>query len=123
MTEVSIRPTQSYSIASIGKNRQSTIVESTCVDIDTIRNAYRRRLELSVGVLVVHDFVDGDDGVDGEFTVAAVILPRLQHLPDVEPRIDGRGADLVSAKTLSAKMLFMRVSLRKCLIHSEFSCG
>ena len=50
---------------------------------NTIVDTHRRRLELSVGVLVVRDFVDGDDGVDGEFTVAAAILPRLQRLPNL----------------------------------------
>lgn len=59
------------------------IAESTSPHIDTIKSAYRLKLELGVGVLVVRDFVDGGDDVDGDFTVAAVILPRLQRLPKI----------------------------------------
>lgn len=53
---------------------------------NTIRNTYRRRLEVSVGLLVVHDLWMGGDGVDGELTVAAKILPRLQRLPNPVPQ-------------------------------------
>jgi len=45
-------------------------------------DTYRLKLELSVGVLVVRDFVDGGNGVGGEFTVTAKFLPRFQRLPN-----------------------------------------
>ena len=51
--------------------------------INAITDTHRRRLELSVGVLVVRDFVDGDDGVDREFTVRPTTFPRLQRLPNL----------------------------------------
>ena len=82
MTKVSNRPTQSHHIESIDKTQESMVVGSTSVHIRVIVNTYRLKLELSVGVLVVRDFVDEGDGVDGEFTVRAVILPRLQRLPN-----------------------------------------
>jgi len=53
------------------------------MQIDTIGGTYRRRLELSVELLVVRDFVVGGDGVDVEFTVTAAIIPRLQRLPNM----------------------------------------
>ena len=83
MAKVSIGPTQSHHIASIRGIQESTVLESTGVRINTIMDTHRRRLELSVGVLVVRDFVDGGDSVDGEFTVKAAIFPRLQRLPNL----------------------------------------
>lgn len=83
MTNVSIRPTQRRRIESIGKTWQSVVEESTNLRTDTIKSAYRLKLELGAEVLVVHDFVDEDDDVDGDFTVAAAILPRLQRLPKI----------------------------------------
>ena len=61
---VSIRPTQGHHIESIGKIRRPSAVGGTSVHIGMIRNTYRLGLELSVGVLVVRSFVDGDDGVE-----------------------------------------------------------
>jgi len=69
MMKVSIRPTQSRNVASIGEIQECTVPENTGVRTNTITNTHRRRLELGVGVLVGDDFVDGGDGVDGEFTV------------------------------------------------------
>ena len=82
MANVSIRPTQRHRIESISKIWQSVIVESTNLRTDTIKSAYRLKLKLGAEVLVVRDFVDEDDDVDGDFTVAAAILPRLQRLPN-----------------------------------------
>ena len=82
ITKVSSRPTRNHHIESIGKIQQSMVVESNSVQIRVIMNTYRLKLELSVGVLVVRDFVDGGNGVDGEFTVTAKFLPRLQRLPN-----------------------------------------
>jgi len=59
------------------------VVGTTSLHVDTIEGAYRLKPELSVGVLVVDRFVDGDDDVGGEFTVTAAILPRLQRLPNM----------------------------------------
>ena len=86
MTKVSIRPTQSHHITSIGEIQRSTILGSTDVRISIVMDTHRRRLGLSVGLLVVRDFVDGGDDVDGEFTAVADILPRLQRLPNMVTR-------------------------------------
>jgi hypothetical protein len=80
---VSIRPIQGHHIASIGKIQRSMVVKTTSLHINTIKGTYRLKLQLSVGVLVVRDFVDGGDDVDGEFTVTAAIFPRSQRLPNV----------------------------------------
>jgi len=56
MAQVSIGPTQSHYAASIGEIQESANPESTGVDINTIMDTHRRRLELSVEVLVVRDF-------------------------------------------------------------------
>jgi hypothetical protein len=59
MTKVSTRPTRSLHTASIDKTQQSTIAESTGMQTNAIRDTHRRRLDLGVGLLVVHDLVDG----------------------------------------------------------------
>ena len=56
---IRIRPIQGHHIKSIGKIQQSVVVETTSLHTNTIKGTYRLKLELSVGVLVVRDFVDG----------------------------------------------------------------
>ena len=58
MTIVSIRPIQDHHIESISKIQKFMVVETTGLHINTIKGAHRLKLELSVGVLVVRDFVD-----------------------------------------------------------------
>ena len=79
---VSIRPIQDHHIESIGKIQQFMVVETTGLHINTIKGTYCLKLELSVGVLVVRDFVDDGRRCQRLIYSYATILPRLQRLPN-----------------------------------------